>query len=122
MNIHEYQAKELLAKFGVELYQSPRNPEPHRTRLTVHAAASDGREDVELVGHLRQRQRPARHLERFDDGQDGEFEVITGSFDPTGARFLDLVERIASHCDGSSVRDCYVIRALGHHELCEGEH
>lgn len=26
------------------------------------------------------------------DGQDDEFEVITGSFDPTGARFLDLVE------------------------------
>jgi DNA-binding transcriptional MerR regulator len=32
------------------------------------------------------------------------------------------LERIATHCDGSSVRDCYVIRALGHHELCEGEH
>ena len=26
------------------------------------------------------------------DGEDDEFEVITGSFDPPGARFLDLVE------------------------------
>ena len=32
------------------------------------------------------------------------------------------LHRIATHCDGSSVRDCYVIRALGNHELCEGGH
>ena len=32
------------------------------------------------------------------------------------------LERIATCCDGDKVRDCYVIRALGHHELCEGEH
>ncbi|WP_274629757.1 MerR family transcriptional regulator [Arvimicrobium flavum] len=32
------------------------------------------------------------------------------------------LERIVSGCEGSSVRDCYVIGALAHHEWCEGEH
>ncbi len=32
------------------------------------------------------------------------------------------LERIATHCHGDQVRDCYVIRALANHELCEGEH
>lgn len=32
------------------------------------------------------------------------------------------LERIATHCEGSSVRDCYVIRALANHELCADEH
>lgn len=30
--------------------------------------------------------------------------------------------RIATHCGGDQVKDCYVIRALADHELCEGEH
>lgn len=32
------------------------------------------------------------------------------------------LERIVSHCDGHSVEDCYVIRALSNHSLCEHEH
>ncbi len=32
------------------------------------------------------------------------------------------LERIVSHCDGHSIEDCYVIRALSDHGLCEGEH
>ncbi|MGB3502704.1 MAG: helix-turn-helix domain-containing protein [Mesorhizobium sp.] len=33
------------------------------------------------------------------------------------------LERIAGHCDGEhAIRDCYVIRALANHELCDGEH
>lgn len=32
------------------------------------------------------------------------------------------LERIATHCHGDQVRDCYVIRALANHEMCEGEH
>lgn len=30
--------------------------------------------------------------------------------------------RIISHCDGHSIEDCYVIRALSDHGLCKGEH
>jgi DNA-binding transcriptional MerR regulator len=30
--------------------------------------------------------------------------------------------RIVSHCDGHRVEDCYVIRALSDHNLCEHEH
>lgn len=32
------------------------------------------------------------------------------------------LERIISHCDGHSIEDCYVIRALSDHGLCEAEH
>ena len=32
------------------------------------------------------------------------------------------LERIASPCDGQQVRDCRVIHALAHHDLCAGEH
>lgn len=32
------------------------------------------------------------------------------------------LERIATGCDGDQIKDCYVIRALAHHEMCESEH
>ena len=32
------------------------------------------------------------------------------------------LERIVSHCDGHSIEDCYVIRALSDHGLCDHEH
>lgn len=32
------------------------------------------------------------------------------------------LERIVSHCDGHSIEDCYVIRSLSDHGLCEEEH
>lgn len=32
------------------------------------------------------------------------------------------LERIATHCAGSTVGDCYVIRALASHDLCVAEH
>jgi DNA-binding transcriptional MerR regulator len=33
------------------------------------------------------------------------------------------LERIVSHCDGGhSIENCYVIRSLSDHGLCEGEH
>ncbi|MCM2475847.1 helix-turn-helix domain-containing protein [Rhizobium sp. CG5] len=32
------------------------------------------------------------------------------------------LQRIVSHCDGHSIEDCYVIRALSDHGLCGHEH
>lgn len=32
------------------------------------------------------------------------------------------LERIVSHCSGHSIEDCYVIRALSDHTLCEHDH
>lgn len=32
------------------------------------------------------------------------------------------LQRIATHCGGDTIRDCYVIHALADHELCCGEH
>lgn len=37
-------------------------------------------------------------------------------------RLESELERIASRCSGDHVKDCYVIRALANHGLCEGEH
>ena len=37
-------------------------------------------------------------------------------------RLEQELERIISHCDGHSIEDCYVIRALADHRLCESEH
>ncbi|MEP9374006.1 helix-turn-helix domain-containing protein [Mesorhizobium sp. KR1-2] len=37
-------------------------------------------------------------------------------------RLESELERITTHCHGDQVKDCYVIRALAHHELCDGEH
>src|SRR6185312_10152005 len=37
-------------------------------------------------------------------------------------RLESELERIANHPHGDQVKDCYVIRALAHHELCEHEH
>ncbi|CAH0339755.1 helix-turn-helix domain-containing protein [Rhizobium sp. CECT 9324] len=34
----------------------------------------------------------------------------------------DELTRIVSHCEGHTVGDCYVIRALSNHGLCEHEH
>jgi DNA-binding transcriptional MerR regulator len=34
----------------------------------------------------------------------------------------DELTRIASHCESHTVGDCYVIRALSDHGLCEHEH
>ena len=32
------------------------------------------------------------------------------------------LERITTHCHNGQVRDCYVIRALADHNLCQGDH
>lgn len=32
------------------------------------------------------------------------------------------LERISSHCGSGQIKDCYVIRALANHDLCDGEH
>lgn len=32
------------------------------------------------------------------------------------------LERISTHCGSGQVKDCYVIRALANHDLCDGEH
>ena len=37
-------------------------------------------------------------------------------------RLESELERIVAHCDGHSVEDCYVIRALSDHSLCAEDH
>ncbi len=37
-------------------------------------------------------------------------------------RLENELERIATHCEGDQIRDCYVIRALANHDLCQSDH
>lgn len=37
-------------------------------------------------------------------------------------RLEQELERISTHCGSGQVKDCYVIRALANHDLCDGEH
>src|SRR6185503_2074454 len=48
---------ELLSQFEVVLHQRPGDPEPDGPRLTGHAAARHGGEDVELIGGFGEDQR-----------------------------------------------------------------
>ncbi|MBL8577932.1 MAG: helix-turn-helix domain-containing protein [Mesorhizobium sp.] len=37
-------------------------------------------------------------------------------------RLESELDRIVAHCHGDQVKDCYVIRALANHDLCDNEH
>ena len=37
-------------------------------------------------------------------------------------RLEQELKRIAGHCHGDQIKDCYVIQALANHDLCESEH
>ncbi len=37
-------------------------------------------------------------------------------------RLESELDRIATHCHGDQIKDCYVIQALANHDLCESEH
>lgn len=73
------------------------------------------RDLIALSGH------PAEPCERAD-------AIVADQLQAVRARIARLrrleteLQRIASGCEGHAVRDCYVLRALGDHELCAGEH
>ena len=67
----------------------------------------------------------SQHPERPCEGADRIAREHLGDVREKIARLKKLeheLERIVSHCDGHSIEDCYVIRALSDHGLCEGEH
>lgn len=67
----------------------------------------------------------SRHPEHPCEGAD---RIAKAQLDDVRAKIVKLrkleteLERIVSHCGGHTVEDCYVIRALSDHGLCEGEH
>ncbi len=73
------------------------------------------RELLALSGH------PERPCERADEIAREQLAEVREKI----ARLRKLEQelaRIAACCDGHSVGDCHVIRALSDHGLCEGEH
>lgn len=79
--------------------------------LTIEAI----RELIELSAHPEQ---PCAQADRIAAEQLGAVREKIAKL----RRLEQELERIATHCHGNEVRDCYVIRALANHELCEGEH
>lgn len=73
------------------------------------------RELIELSAHP---ERPCKQADRIAAEQlQGVREKIAKL-----RRLEKELERIATGCDGDQIKDCYVIRALAHHDMCKSEH
>lgn len=73
------------------------------------------RELLELSAH------PERPCEQADRIAAEQLQAVREKIEKL-KRLEQELERISSHCIGENVRDCYVIRALANHDLCESEH
>jgi DNA-binding transcriptional MerR regulator len=78
-------------------------------------AVEDIRALIDLSGHPEQ---PCGHADKIAQEQ-----LISVREKIAQLKRLETeLERIASCCDGKTVGDCYVIRALSDHALCADEH
>lgn len=73
------------------------------------------RELIELSAHPEQ---PCAHADRIAEEQ---LQAVREKIAKL-QRLETELERIATHCHGDQIKDCYVIRALANHELCDSEH
>lgn len=73
------------------------------------------RELIELSAHPEQ---PCAHADRIAAEQ---LQAVREKIAKL-QRLETELERIVTHCHGDQIKDCYVIRALANHELCDGEH
>lgn len=78
-------------------------------------AVEDIRALIELNGHPEQ---PCGHADKIA----GEQLISVREKIAQLKRLETELERIASCCDGKTIGDCYVIRALSDHALCADEH
>ena len=77
------------------------------------------------IDEIRELIRLSRHPEQPCDGADKIAASHLASVRQRIARLQKLeleLERIVSHCGNHTVGDCYVIRALSDHGLCDHEH
>jgi DNA-binding transcriptional MerR regulator len=79
--------------------------------LTIEAI----RELIELSAH------PDRPCARADRIAAEQLQAVRNKIEKL-RRLEQELERIATHEHGDQVKDCYVIRALANHDLCEAEH
>lgn len=73
------------------------------------------RELLDLSAH------PDRPCEQADRIAAEQLQAVRARIEKL-KRLEQELERISSHCGSGQVKDCYVIRALANHDLCDGEH
>lgn len=73
------------------------------------------RELITLSGHP---ERPCAEADRIARDHLGAVRARIGQL----KRLEHELERIVSHCEGGSVGECYVIRSLADHGLCDTDH
>jgi DNA-binding transcriptional MerR regulator len=73
------------------------------------------RELLELSAH------PERPCEQADRIASEQLRAVRDRIEKL-KRLEQELERISTHCQSGQVKDCYVIRALASHDLCESEH
>jgi DNA-binding transcriptional MerR regulator len=73
------------------------------------------RELIELSAH------PERPCEQADRIATEQLKSVRDRIEKL-RRLEHELERISTRCSGDQIRDCYVIRALANHDLCESEH
>lgn len=73
------------------------------------------RELLDLSAH------PDRPCEQADRIAAEQLEAVRARIEKL-RRLEHELERISTHCGSGQVKDCYVIRALANHDLCDGEH
>lgn len=72
----------------------------------------------ELIALSQHRQMPCNGADSIASGHLAEVRSKIAKL----RKLEQELERIVSHCDGHSIEDCYVIRALSDHGLCDSEH
>jgi DNA-binding transcriptional MerR regulator len=95
---------------------------PERERLSFIKHARDLGLTIEAIRELIDL---SAHPERPCEGADRIAAEQLAAVRVKIARLRQLeheLARIATCCTGDHVRECYVIRALADHALCEGEH
>ncbi|CCV11928.1 helix-turn-helix domain-containing protein [Mesorhizobium sp. STM 4661] len=79
--------------------------------LTIEAI----RELIDLSAH------PERPCEEADRIAAEQLTAVREKIEKL-RRLEKELKRIATRCAGDQIKDCYVIRALAHHEMCESDH
>ena len=88
-------------------------------------ATPAGAVDAEKAGLIRELLALSSHPEKPCDRADRIAADHLATVREKIARLRKLeseLERIVSHCEGHTIGDCYVIRALSDHGLCTGDH
>ncbi|MER2537056.1 MAG: helix-turn-helix domain-containing protein [Rhizobiaceae bacterium] len=93
-----------------------------RERLSFIKHARDLGLTIEAIKELlKLSAHPEKPCEQADRIAAAQLDLVRDKIEKL-KRLESELERIANCCTGEYIKDCYVIRALANHELCDGEH